>query len=138
MREEGTITNAFAETPALPQIYSRVPVTSRRLDTIYKSTPDITHVVNRLASYTANPSIQHVAPLKRILRYLSGTRTYGITYSDSPNSPITFSSYADATYANADDCKSTSGYVFITANGAITWRSTKQTTVAPSSTEAEY
>ena len=33
-------------------------------------------------------------------------------------------------YANTDDYKSTSGYVFLVAGGAITWRSKKQTTIA--------
>ncbi len=42
--------------------------------------PDIAYAVSRLASYTANPSLQHVGALKRVLRYLQGTKEYGITY----------------------------------------------------------
>jgi hypothetical protein len=99
--------------------------------------PDIAYAVNRLASYTANPSMQHTTALKRILRYLSGTRTYGITYSSNPQYPALLG-YADAAFANADDLKSTSGYVFLVGGGAITWRSKKQTTIALSTTEAEY
>ena len=45
--------------------------------------PDIAFAVNRLASYTANPSMKHYDMLKRILRYLSGTKTYEITYRRS-------------------------------------------------------
>ncbi len=99
--------------------------------------PDIAYAVNRLASYTANPSMQHTTALKRVLRYLSGTRSYGITYSSNPQNPALLG-YADAAYANADDLKSTSGYVFLAGGGAITWRSKKQSTIALSSTEAEY
>ena len=33
--------------------------------------PNIAYAVNRLASYIANPSMQHQTTLKRILRYLS-------------------------------------------------------------------
>ena len=44
----------------------------------------------------------------------------------------------DAAYANTDDYKSTSRYVFLVAGGAITWKSKKQTIIALSSTEAEY
>ena len=44
----------------------------------------------------------------------------------------------DAAYANADDRKSTLGYVFIILGGAVTWKSKKQGVVALSSTEAEY
>jgi hypothetical protein len=40
--------------------------------------PDIAFAVNRLASYTANPSMQHQTAIKSVLRYLSGTRTYSM------------------------------------------------------------
>ncbi len=49
-----------------------------------------------------------------------------------------FYGFADAAFANHDDQKSTSGYVFIAAGGVITWKSKKQTTIALSSTEVEY
>jgi len=101
--------------------------------------PDIAYAVNRLAAYSANPTLQHAGALKRILRYLAGTKEYGITYHKSPNLQTNyFHGYSDAAYGNGDDCKSTSGYVYISGGGAITWRSKKQTTVALSSTEAEY
>ena len=103
--------------------------------------PDMAHTINRLAAYTANPSLQHIGALKCVLRYLAGTKGYGIIYknsSESANNLNIFHGYADAAFANQDDCKSTSGYVFIASGGAITWRSKKQTTVAQSSTEAEY
>ena len=99
--------------------------------------PDIAFAVNRLASYTANPSMQHTTALKRILRYLSGTRAYGITYKHAPE-PVTFKGFADAAFADREDGKSTTGYVFIAGDGAITWRSGKQGITAQSSTEAEY
>ena len=47
--------------------------------------------------------------------------------------------YADADWANdLGDCKSTSGYVFKLARGAISWSSKKQPSIALSSTEAKY
>ena len=100
--------------------------------------PDICYAVNRLAAYTANPSLQHTTALKRILRYLSGTRTYGIVYRSLPHQSNFFYGYADAAYGNADDHRSTTGYVFIAGEGAITWSSKKQIATALSSTEAEY
>ena len=100
--------------------------------------PDITYAVNRLASYTANPSLQHTTALKRILRYLSGTRDYRITYKALPERPNFFHGYADAAYANSDDNRSTSGYVFLAGDGAISWSSKRQISTALSSTEAEY
>ena len=102
--------------------------------------PDIAFTVNRLATYTANPSLQHVVASKRILRYLAGTKNLGITCSKIANNPDinTFHGFADAAFANHDDYKSTSGYVFLAAGGAITWKSKKQTMIALSSTQAEY
>ena len=104
--------------------------------------PDIAFAMNRLAAYTANLSLQHVTALKQILRYLAGTKNLGITYSKTSINPNNnsnfFYGFADAAFANHDDWKSTSGYVFIAAGGAITWKSKKQTTIALSSTEAEY
>ena len=99
---------------------------------------DISYAVNRLASYTANPSLQHHTALKQILQYLSGTRSYGITYRAVDDRPDFFPGYADVAYANADDYKSTSGYVFLVGKGAITWSSKKQISTASSSTHAEY
>lgn len=102
--------------------------------------PDVAFAVNRLASYTANPSLQHVMVLKRILRYLAGTENLGITYSKTSTSrnSNSFFGFADAAFANYDDHKSTSGYVFLASGGAITWKSKKQNMIALSSTEAEY
>ena len=51
---------------------------------------------------------------------------------------ILFHGYSDASYANINDSNFTSRYVFLSGGGAITWRSKKQSTVALSSTEAEY
>jgi hypothetical protein len=101
--------------------------------------PDIAYAVHRLTSYTANPSMQHYSMLKRILRYLVGTQTYGITYRRNTLSSATpLLGYSDAGFANTDDRKSTTGIVFLSAGGAITWRSKKQSLSAQSTTEAEY
>jgi hypothetical protein len=81
--------------------------------------------------------LAHQTTLKQVLRYLSGTRNYGITYTCVPE-PFKFEGFADAAHKNRDDDKSTTGYVFIAAGGAITWRSGKQSVTATSSTEAEY
>ena len=99
--------------------------------------PDITFAIHRLASYTANPSMQHQMMLKRVLRYLAGTRSHGITYRRSTDLQQIVG-YVDAGFANTDKRKSTTGITFITGNGAILWKSKKQTLTALSTTEAEY
>jgi hypothetical protein len=60
-----------------------------------------------------------------------------IRYAAGPK-PATLG-FADADYAaDKADRKSTLGYVFTLAEGAISWRSTKQRSIATSTTEAEY
>ena len=83
--------------------------------------------------------------LPMFIQYLAGTKSYGITYSNSPsnttNNPNNFYGFADATFTNQDDFrsfKSTSAYVFMASGRAMTWRFKKQTTVTLSSTEAKY
>ena len=94
--------------------------------------PDIAFSVNQLASYTANPSLQHTMAVKRILWYLAGTQDQGIIYSKLSTTVDNniFYGFADATFSNHDNLKSTSGYVFLASGGAITWKSKKQPTIA--------
>jgi hypothetical protein len=102
--------------------------------------PDITFAVKNLAVYTANLSLQHYGALKQILQYLAGTKTLGITYSskDATKNHNLFHGFADTSFASTDDYKSVTGYVFLSAGEAITWKLKKQTIIALSTTEAEY
>jgi len=68
-----------------------------------------------------------------IFRYLSGTRTHRIMYGGGD-----CGGYTDADWGAGEDRKSIGGYVFLINGGAISWASKKQTSVALSSTEAEY
>ena len=102
------------------------------------SRPDITYMVNRLASYTGNPSLQHYMALKRILQYLNGTRTHHITYKAASQNDDEFKGFADAAYTNADESQSMIGYVFMAGGAAITWSSKRLALTSLSSTQAEY
>ena len=60
-----------------------------------------------------------------------------LTYKRSDSLEIR--GYSDADYAgDKDDRKSTTGYVFTLAGGAISWRSAKQSIVASSTMYAEF
>ena len=77
--------------------------------------------------------------MKRVFRYLSGTKTLGIQYDGSKSTEVSITGYSDSDYAGDPTTrKSTSGYVFLLADGAISWKSKKQSVVATSSCEAEY
>ncbi|KAL0414443.1 UNVERIFIED_CONTAM: Retrovirus-related Pol polyprotein from transposon RE1 [Sesamum radiatum] len=74
---------------------------------------------------------------KRILRYLQGTKDFGIWYKSTNDAKLV--GYTDSDWAgSADDMKSTSGYTFSLGSGIFSWASKKQATVAQSSAEAEY
>ena len=97
---------------------------------------DIAFSVNAAARYCSAPSQLHMTAVKRILRYLSKTIDYGIEYTKSDGK---LEGYSDTNWAGDHaDRRSTSGYVFQLANGAITWASRKQNSVALSTCEAEY
>ena len=72
-----------------------------------------------------------------VIGYIKNSLDYGLTYSrDSDLSPT---AYVDADYGGCRDTRrSTSGYVFMMAGGAVTWSSKRQATVALSTVEAEY
>ena len=85
------------------------------------------------------PKAKHWTAIKRIFRYLKGTRQFKLTYGGSPellHNKINI--YCDANWGSDYDWKSISGYVIIIAGEAIAWSSKKQNTVAPSTPKAEY
>ena len=75
--------------------------------------------------------------MKRIVCYLKGTVSHGITYSKS-GSNIEAIGYADADWAEGHDQKLISGYIFIMSGGVVVWSAKKQGTIALSTLEAEY
>ena len=69
---------------------------------------------------------------------MKGTTDYDITFVRQ-KSDLSVVGYVDTDYAgDLDDKRSTTGYVFILTRGPICWRSMIQSTVAMSTTEAEY
>jgi hypothetical protein len=62
--------------------------------------------------------------VKKVLRYMQGTKDLMLTYRRSDSLEI--KGYSDADYAgDKDDRKSTTGYLFTLTGGAISWRSCK-------------
>ena len=99
---------------------------------------DIPYPVGVVSQYMANPGPQHWIAVKRILRYLQGTSNHVLQYGGSPSS-LQVIGYCDADYAgDIDTRRSTTGYTFLLAGGAISWNSKKQPTVALSTSEAEH
>jgi hypothetical protein len=99
--------------------------------------PDISFAVSHLVQYAVNPSTQHLRLAKYILSYLKGTVDYRLCYDGACGDGL--HGYLDSSFRDqADDCHSTSGYVFLLADATISWCSCKQKTVAQSTTQAKY
>lgn len=108
--------------------------------------PDISYAVGCLSQHLERPSDRHWYAFEHVLRYLRGTSQAVINYhtgatpslagNQSWSLPVHFS---DSDWAgDRSTRRSTTGYLFMLANGHISWRSRIQQTVALSSTEAEY
>jgi transposase InsO family protein len=99
--------------------------------------PDISQATHHVATKMTNPSVGNWNEVLRIMRYLKGTSELKLTYKCNLKSEG-LTGYSDASYATPPSRKSTSGFVFLLNEGAITWRSRRQHVIALSTTEAEY
>lgn len=101
------------------------------------SRPDIMFSVCQCARYQADPREDHLKAVKRIMRYLNGTRTFVLWYPKAKS--LSLEGYSDADYAgDRADRKSTSGMAQFLGSCLVSWGSKKQNSVALSTTEAEY
>jgi len=99
--------------------------------------PNICFAVNRVCQYMHAPTDSHWVAVKCILRYLKGTTSYG--FHITRGTSFALHGFIDADWAGSiDDRKSTGGYLVFFGQTPISWKSSKQRTVARSSTEAEY
>lgn len=98
--------------------------------------PDILHSVTKLAQRNTDPHREHMVGVKHVIRYLSATKGLRITYRKTGR-PIV--GYVDSDWgSDTFDRKSYTGYAFFIGGSAFSWESSKQQTVALSSTEAEF
>lgn len=101
--------------------------------------PDLSFAVRIVSRYMERPTVLHWNAVKRILRYLKGTLSYGLVYSKASNNNMVLSGYSDSDLAGqVDDRMSTGVMAFYLDESLITWVSQKQRCVALSSCEAEF
>ena len=115
---------------------------------LYLSTntrPDISFAVSQVARFSHQPKQSHATAVKMIVRYLAGTKDKGVIYK-RPKS-FSLECYVDADYAglynreppeNPISVKSRTGYIISVAGCYVMCKSQLQSTIALSTSEAEY
>ena len=98
--------------------------------------PDVAYALGAVSRYQSCYGEGHWNAVKTILKYLRRTRDIGLIYGGEE---LKIEGFTDASFqSDLDDCKSVSGFIFTLYGGAVSWRSSKQGTVADSTMEAEY
>jgi hypothetical protein len=119
---------------------NRTPYASAIGSIMYAMTctrPDVSYALSMVSRYQSNPGLGHWTAVKNILRYLRNTKDALLVYGGE--SELKVRGYSDASFqTDRDDSKSQSGWVFTLNGGAVTWKSSKQQTVADSTCESEY
>ncbi|KAJ9542072.1 LOW QUALITY PROTEIN: hypothetical protein OSB04_028578 [Centaurea solstitialis] len=87
--------------------------------------PDVAYSVSVTSRYQQNLGEPHWVAVKNILKYLRRTKDMFLVFGGSEDE-ISVTGYSDARY------------VFTLNGGAISWKSSKQDTIADSTTEAQY
>jgi hypothetical protein len=84
--------------------------------------PDISFSVSLLAQFMDNPGRVHWEAVKRVFRYLLGTKHWRLVYGTTDDG---LEGYTDADGASQEHRHAISGYVFLVNGGAISWSSKK-------------
>lgn len=93
--------------------------------------------MSRLAQYVEEQTEALCTAVKRILMYIAGSKSVGISYCASDD--LTPIGYSNSDWGGCKiNRKSTTGYSFIMDGGTVSWKSQKQGCVAKSFTEAKY
>ena len=100
--------------------------------------PDLLHAVTQVAQYTSCFKMNHWQAIKRILRYVSGTRRRGILFKQGDGSLTTsVITHTDADHAGDPDRRSYMGNISFVWGGPIAWASKKIRGVCISAHESE-
>ncbi|XP_018513827.1 uncharacterized mitochondrial protein AtMg00810-like [Brassica rapa] len=99
--------------------------------------PDIAYSVQQICLFMHDPRDIHMQALRRILRYLQGTKDRGLQLLK--HQKLSLTAYSDADWAGCPSTRrSTSGFCVFLGDNLLSWSAKRQPTVSRSSAEAEY
>ena len=91
--------------------------------------PDVSHALSLTSRFQSDPGMEHWTAVKNILKYLRRTKDMFLVYGGCEEE-LVVKGYVDASFdTDPDDSKSQTGYVFMLNGGAVSWRSSKQSSV---------
>ena len=129
-----------ATTPDEQKRMSTIPYASAIGSIMYAmlcTRPDVSFALSVTSRYQSDFGEAHWTIVKSILKYLRRTKDMFLIFGGEDE--LLVKGYTDASFqTDKDDSKSQSGFVFCLNGGAVSWKSSKQDTVADSTTEAEY
>ena len=96
--------------------------------------PDIAFSVSLLAQFMEDPGRVYWEAVKRVFRYLLGTKNWRLTYETTEG----LKGYTDADRSSQEHHHAISSYAFLVNGGAISWSSKKQSLITLSTAESEY
>ena len=100
--------------------------------------PDVSYALSITSRYQSDPGESHWTAVKNILKYFRRSKDMFLVYGGLEDD-LVVNGYTDASFqSDKDDFRSQSGYVFCLNGCAVSWKSSKQSIVADSTTEAEY
>lgn len=101
------------------------------------SRPDVMQGVGQVARFQEAPKESHIVVIKRILRYLEGTKEYGLWYPRGKN--LITQAFTDVDWVGSiGDRNSTSGSTFYLGGCLVSWLSKKKTSISLFIVEEEY
>ena len=119
---------------------SRIPYASAIRSIMYAmicTRPDVSYVLSMTSRFHSNPGEAHWTAVKNILKYLKSTKDSFLVYGGEEK--LVVNGYTDSSFqTDKDNLASQSGFVFCLNGGAVSWKSSKEATVANSTMEAEY
>ena len=95
--------------------------------------PNVAYALSVASRYQSNPGEAHWVATNNILKYFRRTKDKFLVYGGEEE--LVVKGYTDASFqTDKDDFISQSRFVFCLHGGAVSWKSSKQETVADSTT----